>query len=312
LKHVANQFKNTPWSVSIDAADDSYCPITTDESLMALNFGLFDDSFMHSEHDYAQGEGWNESEWIAMGSARWQRAPGGGEISYYTDDDQHNFLNPAGMYGVTWEQAAAKYHMTYVIGNNALEGSYASAARLKQAGNNAGYSFQITKYQVSSTSAVVTVKNNGVAPLYHNAYVTVKGVRSATSLRGLLPGESRECTVTGLTIGSNEAPTLTITSDKLLAGVTIPYDADLEASVAPVVGCTGMVGVVLNVSTAGTYELAVFNGGSKVKSVMTRAFDAGKTSVLFSVYGLSSGEYTYKLLNGGSVVDGQTGSVTVP
>jgi hypothetical protein len=230
LKHVANQFKNTPWSVSIDAADDSYCPITTDESLMALNFGLFDDSFMHSEHDIAQGDGWNESEWIAMGTDRWKSAPGGGEISYYTANDQHNFLNPAGMYGVTWEQAAAKYHMTYVIGNNALEGSYASAVRLKQAGNNAGYSFQITKYQVSSTDAVVTVKNNGVAPIYHDAYVTVKGVRSTTSLKGLIPGESRECTVTGLTIGSNEAPTLTITSDKLLAGVTIPYAASLDGT----------------------------------------------------------------------------------
>ena len=230
LKHVANQFKNTPWSVSIDAADDSYCPITTDESLMALNFGLFDDSFMHSEHDLAQGDGWNETEWIAMGTDRWKSAPGGGEISYYTDEDQHNFLNPAGMYGVTWEQAAKKYHMTYVIGNNALEGSYASAARLKQAGNNAGYSFQITKYQVSSTDAVVTVKNNGVAPIYHDAYVTVKGVRSTTSLKGLIPGESRECTVTGLTIGSNEAPTLTITSDKLLAGVTIPYAANLDGT----------------------------------------------------------------------------------
>lgn len=230
LKHVANQFKNTPWSVSIDAADDSYCPITTDESLMALNFGLFDDSFMHEGHDIGSSDGYNEKNWNAIGKGtRWQTGVCGGEISYYTDEDQHNFLNPAGMYGVTWEQAAKKYHMTYVIGNDALDGPYATKDnRLMLAGMHAGYSFEITKYQVTSNTAVVTVKNNGVAPLYHNAYVTVKGVRSATSLKGLLPTETRECTVTGLTIGVSENPALTITSDKLLEGKTIPYAANLE------------------------------------------------------------------------------------
>ncbi|MBQ7662146.1 MAG: DUF4832 domain-containing protein [Prevotella sp.] len=287
LKHVANQFKNTPWSVSIDAADDSYCPITTDESLMALNFGLFDDSFMHSEHDIAQGDGWNETEWIAMGTDRWKSAPGGGEISYYTDEDQHNFLNPAGMYGVTWEQAAKKYHMTYVIGNNALEGSYASAARLKQAGNNAGYSFQITKYQVSSTDAVVTVKNNGVAPIYHDAYVTVKGVRSTTSLKGLIPGESRECTVTGLTIGSNEAPTLTITSDKLLAGVTIPYAASLDGTglSAPTISLSAS-SVTVKPNTEVTVTATVSSENGDITSVV---FKKNGTEVAT----VTSAPYTY-------------------
>ncbi|MBQ2591174.1 MAG: DUF4832 domain-containing protein, partial [Paludibacteraceae bacterium] len=287
LKHVANQFKNTPWSVSIDAADDSYCPITTDESLMALNFGLFDDSFMHSEHDLAQGDGWNESEWIAMGTDRWKSAPGGGEISYYTANDQRNFLNPAGMYGKTWEQAAAKYHMTYVIGNDALEGSYASAARLKQAGNNAGYSFQITKYQVSSTDAVVTVKNNGVAPIYHDAYVTVKGVRSTTSLKGLIPGESRECTVTGLTIGSNEAPTLTITSDKLLAGVTIPYAANLDGTglSAPTISLSAS-SVTVKPNTEVTVTATVSSENGDVTSVV---FKKNGTEVAT----VTSAPYTY-------------------
>jgi hypothetical protein len=73
-----------------------------------------------------------------------------------------------------------------------------------------------------------------------------------------------------------------------------------------------MVDITLTVTTAGTYELAVFNGGTKVKSVMTNAFGTGKTSVFFSAEDLDSGEYTYKLLNGASVVDGQTGVITVP
>lgn len=288
LKHVANQFKNTPWSVSIDAADDSYCPITTDESLMALNFGLFDDSFMHSEHDLAQGDGWNETEWIAMGTDRWKSAPGGGEISYYTDEDQHNFLNPAGMYGVTWEQAAKKYHMTYVIGNDALDGPYATKDnRLMLAGMHAGYSFEITKYQVSSNTAVVTVKNNGVAPIYHDAYVTVKGVRSTTSLKGLIPDESRECTVTGLTIGSSEAPTLTITSDKLLAGVTIPYAASLDG--------TGLSAPTISLSASSV----TVKPNTEVTVTATASSENGDiTSVVFKKNGtevatVTSAPYTY-------------------
>ncbi len=242
LIHMNNTFKETPWSISIDAADDSYTPIVDDPELMALNFGRFDDSFMHSKHDLSQGEGWNETEWKALGEDRWQISPCGGEISYYTANDQKNFLNPAGMYGVTWEQAAAKYHMTYVIGNDAPEGSYATPARVLEAGQNAGYKFQITKYQVSNTEALVVVKNIGVAPIYHNAYVTVKGVRSATSLKGLIPGQTRECSVSGLTIADNEAPTLTITSDKILAGVTIPYQASLDG--------TGLSAPTCNLSAA--------------------------------------------------------------
>ncbi|MBP5743150.1 MAG: T9SS type A sorting domain-containing protein [Paludibacteraceae bacterium] len=229
FQHLSSVMTDIPWLISIDAADDKYTPFVDDDDLMGLKFGLFDDSFMHEGHDIGSSDGYNEENWNAIGKGtRWQTGVCGGEISYYTEDDQHNFLNPDGMYGKTWEQASAKYHMTFVIGNDAVEGSYATAARMKEAGNNAGYSFEITKYQVSSSSAVVTVKNNGIAPFYYDAYVTVKGTRSTTSLKGLLPGESIECTVTGLTISGSESPALTITSDHLLDGVTIPYKADLE------------------------------------------------------------------------------------
>ena len=90
------------------------------------------------------------------------------------------------------------------------------------------------------------------------------------------------------------------------------YNVEDYDGTAPVGGCDKMVNITLTVTTAGTYELAVFNGGTKVKSVMTNAFGTGKTSVFFSAEDLDSGEYTYKLLNGASVVDGQTGVITVP
>ena len=236
LTHLDSLFKETPWSISIDAADKKYTPIAGNKTLLGLKFGLFDDSFMHKEHDISQGDGDNEKNWQAIGTDRWQTSPAGGEISYYEDKDQHEFLNPAGLYGVTWEDAAAKYHMTYVIGNDAPEGSYATKERVYEASSYAGYKFEITGYAVNKVSAAVRVKNIGIAPLYHNAYVTVNGVRSEKSLKGLLPGEEATFIVAGLTIGDSEKPEPTITGDKLLKGATIPYKANLSANAEVIAG----------------------------------------------------------------------------
>ena len=236
LMHLDTLFKETPWSISIDAADKAYTPIAGNKTLLALGFGLFDDSFMHEKHDISQGEGDNEKNWIALDTTRWKTAPAGGEISYYEDKDQHEFLNPAGLYGVTWEDAASKYHMTYIIGNDAPEGKYATKERMYNASSYAGYKFEITGYAVNKVSAAVRVKNVGIAPLYHNAYVTVKGVRSNTSLKGLLPGKEATYTVSGIEIADGESPVPTITGDKLLEGATIPYKANLDGSEKPIEG----------------------------------------------------------------------------
>ena len=236
LTHLDTLFKETPWSISVDAADDDYSPIAGNKTLLRLGFGLFDDSFMHKEHDISQGDGDNEKNWIALDTTRWKKAPAGGEISYYEDKDQHEFLNPKGLYNVTWEDAASKYHMTYVIGNDAPEGSYATKDRVYEASSYAGYKFEITGYAVNKVSAAVRVKNIGIAPLYHNAYVTVKGVRSKTSLKGLLPGKEAFYTVSGIEIGDKESPEPTITSDKLLKDATIPYKASLDGSAKPIEG----------------------------------------------------------------------------
>lgn len=236
LTHLDSLFKETPWSISIDAADKKYTPIAGNKTLLGLKFGLFDDSFMHKEHDISQGDGDNEKNWQSIGTDRWKTSPAGGEISYYEDKDQHEFLNPAGLYGVTWEDAAAKYHMTYVIGNDAPEGKYATKDRVYEASSYAGYKFEITGYAVNKVSAAVRVKNIGIAPLYHNAYVTVKDVRSKTSLKGLLPGEEATYTIAGIEIGNSESPEVTITGDKLLKDATIPYKANLSANAEVIAG----------------------------------------------------------------------------
>jgi hypothetical protein len=68
----------------------------------------------------------------------------------------------------------------------------------------------------------VTVSNGGVAPLYHDAFVAVNGVRAKASLRGLRPGETRTFDVDA------DGDKVTIESDRLVAGQRIEFDADLK------------------------------------------------------------------------------------
>ncbi|MGN0235368.1 MAG: DUF4832 domain-containing protein [Paludibacteraceae bacterium] len=195
LQHLDTTLR-IPWAISIDAADDSYTPIAGSEGLMALHFGLFDDSFMHEEHEIGSGDGYNEECWnVIGGGTRWQRGVCGGEISYYTSKDQKNFLNPAGMYGVTWEAAAAKYHISFMIANDAPGSTYGTVDRFAEAAMATGYRLLVTRCETNGGETRLTVCNEGVAPLYRDAYFAVDTVVSGTTLRGLLPGEQREITI---------------------------------------------------------------------------------------------------------------------
>jgi hypothetical protein len=55
---LQNSFINTPWSISIDAADDTYSPFKETPDLLKIHFGNFDDSFMCEDHS-----GYNEESW---------------------------------------------------------------------------------------------------------------------------------------------------------------------------------------------------------------------------------------------------------
>ena len=219
LEHIGKVL-DIPWLISIDAADGGYTPIVGDATLMALTFGLFDDSFMHKTHE----GGYNEECWDELGQGtRWYTGACGGEISYYSSSDQRNFLNPAGMYGVTWEQAAAKYHITFMIVNDAPGGTYGTAERFKQASMFSGYNFAITELKTNGSNTIARVTNTGIAPIYRDAFLTVGGVRSKASLKGLCPGQEKLFKVDKPTDGSD----ITIESDYILPTQTIQFDADL-------------------------------------------------------------------------------------
>jgi len=234
LQHMDTTFSVLPWMVSIDASDDTYTPFTEDEQLVApftgMHFGMFDDSFMHSKHDLSQGKdaGWNEQCWLMMDyTNRYQFGPYGGEISYYKSSDQKNFLNPAGMYGVTWEQASSKYHITFMICNDALEGTYATTTRFKQGSMACGYKFRLTECSVNGNQTSVTFTNEGIAPIYKDAFPAIGTTRSATSLKGLMPGDSITCVIPDALTNADD---LKIASDYVVVGQEIQFNASAIAT----------------------------------------------------------------------------------
>ncbi|MBR3520855.1 MAG: hypothetical protein IKN77_12190 [Paludibacteraceae bacterium] len=233
--HLSKVMGSIPWAISIDAADDEYTPFADDKQLRKLDFGLFDDSFMHEGHEKKSKDGYNEECWETMGSDRWKTGVCGGEISYYEDSDQLEFTNPKGMYGYTWENQSSKYHITFMIANDNPSGKkdYNKPSRFKECSMATGYHFVVTGCQTDGAQTKITVTNTGVAPLYRDAYFAVGSTRSEQSLRGLLPKESMEviidaplaCDGAGRAI---ENPV--IACDYILDTQTIEYDCDIATT----------------------------------------------------------------------------------
>jgi hypothetical protein len=220
-KHLATVFKATPWLISVDAAEASRAPFAGDSELLKLSFGVFDDSFLCQQHKRE-----NEPNWNVMGRDRWKRAPAGGELSYYSQTDQKQALAPTGPHGVPFERAARDFHITFMIGDG--QPRYQPMDRLRAAGLACGYKFRVIAFERKNTQFRVTVTNEGVAPIYHDAYVAVGGVRTRESLKGLLPDERR----TFLVDAAGKPPRLTIESDRLVTGQRIEFEADLEGTSA--------------------------------------------------------------------------------
>jgi hypothetical protein len=212
-------FRKTPWMISIDAIDDLYSPFAARKDLLALPFGVFDDSFLCQQHARV-----NELNWNGMGRDRWKRAPAGGEISYYTTRDQKEALAVGGPHRIPFENAAADFHITFMIAND--QPKYRPMDRIRSAGLACGYRFHITGFEAGAKRSRVTVANRGVAPIYHDAFLAINGVRSERSLKGLLPGESR----TDEIASGGASPKLTIACDRLVPGQSIDYEANLEGS----------------------------------------------------------------------------------
>jgi hypothetical protein len=214
-RHLADTFHQTPWMISVDAAGD-HTPFASSKDLLALPFGLFDDSFNHAKHARE-----NEPNWDALGRDRWKIAPMGGEFSFFEKKDQKDALAPRGPHGIPFEDQAARFHVSFIIGD--AQPRFQTADRVRSAGMACGYRFRVKGFDASNSRSIVTFTNTGIAPIYFDAYPAVNGVRAAESLKGLLPGQDRAFSIAA----GGDAPALTIECDRLVPGQSIEYDADL-------------------------------------------------------------------------------------
>lgn len=229
-----------PWAISIDASDSFYTPFTADEELMGMTFGLFDDSFMHKTHEIGTSDGYNEECWNKMGKQRWNTGVCGGEISYYSSSDQKNFTNPAGMYGHTWEEQAAKYHISFMIANDNPGGknSYNNPMRFKECSMATGYHFEVTNCETDGMQTRLNVTNKGIAPIYRDAYFAIGSVRSEQSLKGLLPGITTEVSIAAplhINVNGYAIKEPQIVSDYILDTQKIEYDYSTTTGINNVV-----------------------------------------------------------------------------
>ena len=219
LPKMDEWFQDTPWLISIDAADSKYAPFRKQKELLDLKFGNFDDSFMCEDWN-----GYNYSSWKFFGEERYKKAPLGGEFSYYSDYDQKHVLDEAGMYGRVFEDVVAKVHMTFIIGND--QPGKQTPERIAGAAMSMGYRFEIRDFQVKDGEmAAVRIANVGVAPIYRDAFVEVEGVRGDLNLRTLMPGDEAWVTIP---CKATMASRPTIACDHLVAGQEIQYQADIQ------------------------------------------------------------------------------------
>ena len=212
-----------PWMVSKNAADNS--PIPTDQNLLAMDFGLFEDSFMG---EYFLNGGYNKA-WnnLSKGMTRWHIGVYGGEIGPGSEE-RYNFLNPEGMFGHQFEDVAAKYHISYAISNQVVDNPHGTPERVKKASMSIGYRFVVKDCLSDGISTRILVYNDGIAPLYRDAYFAIGDVRSQSTLRGLLPGE--EIWIEIDAPASKNGDNIKIVSDFILPQQEIEFEAKLTST----------------------------------------------------------------------------------
>lgn len=242
FEHLDSVWLNTYWSISIDAADNKYSPLEEQPEMLDIVFGLFDDSFMSSGH--AQ---YNELNWNFFDRNRYQIAPAGGELNYYTSYDQQHVLDwPNGAHGESFESAAERFHITYMIG--ADQPNYQTNERIKQASMATGYRFKIVSFQASADSSIIEIINEGSAPIYYDAYPTVNGVRATESLKYL----DHNATQTFYIPSGENDPVLSIESDAILTGQSIGFYGTLNSDVNEIKNQNNLALVYPNLTEKGT------------------------------------------------------------
>ena len=113
-----------------------------------------------------------------------------------------------------------------MIANDAPRGGVATPERFREGSMATGYRFVVKTCETDGTSTRLLVTNEGIAPLYRDAWFAIGDVRSSVTLRGLLPGEERLIEIKA--VPSADASNLKIVSDCILPRQEIQFEADIR------------------------------------------------------------------------------------
>ena len=113
-----------------------------------------------------------------------------------------------------------------MISNDAPGGVYGTVDRFKEASMATGYQFRVLKCITNGQETRLSVTNDGIAPIYRDAYFAVGDIQSSTSLRGLLPQDTLKVVIPA---GLGSANDLQIVSSHILPTQQIEFVAQTES-----------------------------------------------------------------------------------
>jgi hypothetical protein len=182
----------------------------------------------------------------------------------------------------------------------------------------------------SATTATGTITVLALAPTLTNPVNKSQTVISGTAITPIIftwGGGATNVTVSALPATITATPnlgakTLTLTGTPLTEGVInytvttvggsgVAVSQSGSITVQAAMSCLELVTIpIVGLATTGNYSMVLFNGATQIKVLGEGEFSAGNSDFLFSKAGIPSGSYTYKLMNGATVV--KTGTVVVP
>ena len=114
------------------------------------------------------------------------------------------------------------------LANNAPGSKHATVDRFREAGIASGYKFRVSDCRTNGTETRFMVSNQGIAPIYRDAYFAIGDTQSEVSLRGLLPGKGMEIVIP---VGLSNSDDLQIISPYILPAQKIEFETGVFTQV---------------------------------------------------------------------------------
>lgn len=137
---------------------------------------------------------------------------------------------------------------SFMGGNAAPDGQYGTPERIREVSMLMGYRFVVKECLTDGHTTRLLVSNEGIAPIYRDAFFAIGGVRSATSLKGLLPSEDVWMEIAAAP--ASDGADINIVSDHILPQQEIEFEADIHVAshITPVAVSDSKTEAVYNIA----------------------------------------------------------------